>query len=152
MYTWEDVIERVNSSKANSSSEVSDKRGLLWVFQYCKTHGLEDELAEMAYHAPINNLRSACSELRRAVRWECHQDIKVIIILCYQLPNAELRLKLHTVYLDTVNVLHSNGRVVVDYSPEQFERVKQAMKLKHKYSYQEEDEADFAPNPYDIYQ
>lgn len=133
IFDWEDAIIRIENSLPNSEAGRSDRRGLIRVFQKCQEMGVDTMFARYACMAPISNLRTAASELKRAVRWNSREAVEDILTLAMTRNNADLRIALHTVELDNVEVTHADGRYFVELRPDQFAELQQAMKLRHRY-------------------
>lgn len=134
LYTWQDALERVKHLRTGSQGERADHRGLTVIFTKAEEWGLDPVYAKHACLAPLSNLRSAVSELRRAVRWDDPSALAHILELCATQTNANLRLTLHTVLLEDVPAVEVDDRILVDLSPEQFHEIQHTMRLRHRYS------------------
>jgi len=150
--TWNDAIARVSAMTENSRVDRSDKHGLVQAFTKAAAWNVDVFYAQCAYIAPISNLKSAASELRRAVRWENPEELARILELCATLSNQDLRLALHTVELETITATSTGEKYTVEMTAEQFVRLQRTMKLRQRYSVKEATQPTEDLNGYDIYQ
>lgn len=150
-YTWQDALERVKHLRTGNQSERADHRGLTIILTKALEWGLDPIYAKHACLAPVSNLRSAVSELRRAVRWDDPQTLAHILELCATMSNTNLRLTLHTVLLEDVSAVQQGDRVLVELKPEQFREVQSTMRMRHRYTVRQA--APVEPvSVYDLYQ